>query len=108
MEKDRFFNLTKQIKTGERVRVIFELLMECIEASPDEERVDFWGKLKAKMVAEQEAIQELTKSSMDKPKQVSKKRATSAQELSIRKDEEPSDEDFFVRMNGGIPPLDDE
>lgn len=78
MDKDRFFQLVKQHKTGERVRVLFDIIMELIEASPDAERVDFWGLLKAKLQGEQDAMAELTKGSatVNPPKATRKKSKT--------------------------------
>lgn len=92
MEKSRFLELTKQIKTGERVRVLFDMIMELIEAAPDIQKADFWESLKGKIVAEQEAIQELTRQSVEAKKPEVKRRkkgAASAQELDLRKEEDP-------------------
>lgn len=104
MEKDRFMNLAKQIKAGERARVLFDMLMEVIEAQPDIKHTEFWECLKVKIMGEQKAIQELTSQQMNgvKPKQVRKKRVkenafveneerfrvgSSAQELNLRKED---------------------
>lgn len=78
MEKDRFFELVRQHKTGERVRVLFDILMEFIGASPEAERVDFWNLLKEKLQGEQDAIVELTKgrATVDPPKVTRRKRKT--------------------------------
>lgn len=61
MDKERFFSLTKDIRTGERVRVLFDLLMECIGAQESIKKGEFFEMLKAKIVAEQEAQAELMK-----------------------------------------------
>lgn len=61
MEKDRFLNLTKQIKDGERVRVLFDMIMELINMQPDMQKVDFWLGIKAKIEGEQKGIAEMIK-----------------------------------------------
>lgn len=61
MEKDRFFELQKQIRDGERVRVLFDMIMELINMQPDMQKVDFWLGIKAKIEGEQKGIAEMMK-----------------------------------------------
>lgn len=60
MDKDRFFGLTKDIRTGERVRVLFDMLMETIGAEETIKKGEFFEVLRSKIVAEQDAIREMT------------------------------------------------
>lgn len=58
---DKFFELLKQRQIGERIRILFDMLMELINAQPDIPRTEFWLKLKEGFEMEQKAYDEMTK-----------------------------------------------
>lgn len=58
---DKFFELLKQRQIGERIRILWDMLMELINAQPDIPRTEFWLKLKEGFEMEQKAYDEMTK-----------------------------------------------
>lgn len=60
MDKERFFALNKCIRTGERVRVLLDLLLECIESGDAGDKPKFFEAVKAAINKEQEAIREMS------------------------------------------------
>lgn len=85
MEKDKFIELSARRTRGERIRVVFDILMDLIEAQPGIEKAEFWEKIKNGYEDEIKAFEELTRI----PNKVKKSRKPR------RKKEDPPIENFL-------------
>lgn len=68
MEKSKFLELVKQRQTGERARVLWEILTEIIGFSPEGTRVEFWQKIKEAYEGEMKATEEMMRIPDKKPR----------------------------------------
>lgn len=76
MDKERFFALNKCIRTGERVRVLLDLLLECIESGEAGDKPKFFEAVKAAINKEQEAIREMSAAALKGEKKPRKEKAS--------------------------------
>lgn len=75
MENDKFRAAIKKISYGERARVLFDMLMEHLNASQDITKSGFFEKMKEAIKGENEAQKELMEMTKPQPK---KKRVSSS------------------------------
>lgn len=75
MDNEKFISVLKKLKYGERARVMFDMLMEHLNAEQDITKSGFFDKMKDAINGENEAQKELMEMTKPQPK---KKRVSSS------------------------------